>query len=155
MHPNERDQHTEEEIRCLCKGLPVKLKNGPSGLTVRTEFFDRRRNDDLGAFILGIQNETGQFGLAWLTIYRKQDYDDDFKIEAKSAVLWDMQIRVEEWLGKGVGSEWLEFMKEYARSRGAERFYAWYVQPEAERFFAKNGFVRTDVDPDWWIMKVF
>ena len=135
------------------------MRKGPPGLTVKTGFFDRRRRGkDRGAFVLEvpIDNRIGprkvQFGLAQFTIYYKQDDEHGFKIEAKSAVLWDIKIHLEEWRGKGIGSEWLGYMKEFAKSRGAERFYAANVQTEAEGFFAKMGFVRTD-DPDWWIMK--
>jgi len=128
------------------------MKKGPPGLTVRTAFFDRRRRGkDRGAFILEIPRKV-QFGRAAFTIYHKQDDKHGFKIEAKSAVLWDVKIHAEEWRGKGIGSEWLGYMKEFAKSRGAERFYAANVQTESEGFFSKMGFVRTD-DPDWWIMK--
>lgn len=38
--------------------------------------------------------------------------------------------------------------------RGAERFYAANVlQTKGKDFFARNGFVRTEDDPDWWIMR--
>lgn len=147
-----------ELTRGLRKGLP--MEKGPPGLTVKTEFFDlRRKDEDLGRFILEVPNEEsgtgkGEFGFAVFSIYHKQDCDDEFKIEAKSAVLWDIMIHQEEWRRKGIGSEWLGFMKEFAKSRGAERFYAHYVKPESEEFFAKTGFARTD-DPDWWILKEF
>ncbi len=145
---------TKETIRRLRKGMP--MKTGPPGLTVKAEFFDRRRKntEDLGSFILFIQNDSGQFGLAQLAIYRKQHSEDDFKIEAKSAVLWDIMIHQEEWRRKGIGSEWLGFMREFAKSEGVERFYAHNVQAESEGFFVKSGFVPLD-NPDWWIIKEF
>ncbi len=144
---------TKDATRRLRKGL--HMEKGPPGLTVKIDFFDlRRKDEDLGAFILEVQNEVGQFGLAWFSIYGNLDEKDGFKIEAKSAVLWDMMIHQEEWRGKGIGSEWLGVMKEYANCRRAQRFYAHNVQPESERFFTKAGFTPTD-DRDWWIMKEF
>jgi N-acetylglutamate synthase-like GNAT family acetyltransferase len=98
--------------------------------------------------------------LAWFSIYHKEELYHEkrgragFKIEANSAVLFDIVIEP-DWQGKGIGSESLRFMKKYAKSRGAQRFYAHYVKPGRERFFAKAGFVRTDADPDWWIMREF
>lgn len=136
------------------------MERGPPGLTVKIDFFDlRRKDEDWGKFNLEIPNEElrpekEQFGFAWFSIYHKQDYENDFEIEVKSAVLWDVMIYAEEWRGKGIGVELFGFMKEFAKLRGAKRFYAWYVQSESERFFAKAGFTPTD-DPDWWIMKEF
>jgi GNAT superfamily N-acetyltransferase len=143
----------EEEIRFLRKGLP--MKKGPPGLTVRLEHFDRRRKgESMGVFILAIRRSRGQFGITNLSICHKVGSHLGFKVEANSGVLWDMQIHPEEWRRKGIGSEWLGVMKEFAKSQGAERFYAHNVQSESEGFFAKLGFVRTH-DSDWWIMKEF
>jgi GNAT superfamily N-acetyltransferase len=129
------------------------MKTGPPDLTVKIENFDRRRKGkDHGAFILEVSE--GRFGCAPLSIHHKQDVDVDFEIEANSAVLWDIIIYPEQWRRKGIGSEWLGFMKEFAKSQRAERFYAHNVQTENEGFFVKMGFVRTD-NPYWWIMKDF
>jgi GNAT superfamily N-acetyltransferase len=130
------------------------MKTGPS-LIAKLEFFDRRRKTEaLGTFILRIRNSDGQFARAPLSIYYRQDDEDGFKIEAKSAVLWDIIIHEEEWRRKGIGTEWLGIMRGFAKSEGAERFYAHYVKPEGEAFFARAGFIPTH-DPMWWIMKNF
>jgi N-acetylglutamate synthase-like GNAT family acetyltransferase len=91
------------------------------------------------------------FGRAPLTIYYKPTTCGDFEIEAKSAVLWDIEICEEEDKHKGIGSEFLRFVIN-AKSRGAKRIYACDVQ--AKRFFAKMGFVRTN-RPDWWMLRRF
>ncbi|MGD0422990.1 MAG: GNAT family N-acetyltransferase [Candidatus Bathyarchaeia archaeon] len=150
---------TNEAVRRLRKGLP--MEKGPRDLRVRIDFFDLRRKDKgRGRFILEVPNEFKgingkvEFGFAWFSIYYKQGIRHNFKIEAKSAVLWDIKIHQEEWRRKGIGFELLGFMKEVAKSRGAERFYAHYVKPESEGFFVKAGFAPT-VDPIWWILKEF
>jgi GNAT superfamily N-acetyltransferase len=135
------------------------MVRGPQGLTVRAKGFDMRRNVEKGRIILESPNSEAPEGKEWfgtsvLFIYNKSGYWHDFKIEAKSAVLFDIKIFQEEDRGQGIGSEWLEHMKEFAKLRGAERFYAANVQTESEGFFVKRGFVRTH-DPDWWIMEDF
>jgi hypothetical protein len=84
----------KEAMSRFRKGL--QMKTGPPGLTVRIAFFDRRKKtEDLGAFILQIQNSGGQFGLAWLAIYRKQDCKDEFKIEAKcNQIIEETSVRL-------------------------------------------------------------
>ena len=78
---------------------------------VRAEFFDRRKKtEDLGAFILFIQNNAGQFGSANFAIYRKQHIEHGVKLEAKSAALYDIMIHEDKWRRKGIGSEWLGVM---------------------------------------------
>jgi|SRR5208337_4455587 len=142
-------------------GFPAKMERGPPGLTVRPAFYGEGellqvKGRDSGRFILEIPNEEigkEQFGLAALSIHHKEDVDEGFQIEAKSAVLWDIKIFDEQWRRRGIGSEWIEFMKQFAKSQGAERFYAASVQTESEGFFVKKGFVPHH--EDWWIMKEF
>lgn len=148
---------TEETTLGLRKGLP--MKRGPPGLTVRAKSFDKRRNVERGRIILESPNSEAPagkvvFGTSVFRIYHKGGHYYDFKIEAESAILFDIIIFQEEDRRQGIGSEWIGFMKKYAKLRGAERFYAANVQTESEGFFAKTGFVRTH-DPDWWIMEGF
>jgi GNAT superfamily N-acetyltransferase len=135
------------------------MKRGSPDLTVRAKGFDMRRNVEKGRIILESPNsETPKgkelFGTSVLFIHHKRGYWHDFKIEAKSAVLFDIKIFQEENRGQGIGSEWLEHMRGFAKLRGAKRFYAANVQTESKGFFAKRGFVRTR-DSDWWVMKEF
>jgi GNAT superfamily N-acetyltransferase len=148
---------TKETIHLLREGLPIE--KGPKGLTIRIEeYFHRREGVDDVDFILEAPDEElgigkERIGEANSSIHHRQSCEDNFRIGAKSAVLWDIQV-CPEWRRKGIGSECLRIMKEYAKLRGAERFYAADVQTEFRGFFVDAGFAPTD-DSDWWILREF
>ena len=87
-----------------------------------------------------------------LSIYCERGSDEvlDVKFPAKSTVLNDTQIEP-DFRQKGIGSELLGIMIQYAKSRGATKLYA--ANPENAEWLTRKGFGPTEIQDNVWIMK--
>ncbi|MGD0422989.1 MAG: GNAT family N-acetyltransferase [Candidatus Bathyarchaeia archaeon] len=97
----------------------------------------------------------GQIGKVVLEIYYKPTMsdDEDYLYPSNSAALFDIEIFEESLRRQGRGSELLDIMIQYAKSRGATKFFAVNVPPEYESWYAKRGFTPTD-DRDRWYREI-